>query len=281
MPRAPVDLSSHLNLTVERGHPADFPVSLRPVAYVAADASFRTLPNRLAVVRDDTGEVLSLVSDRYTFISHQQLLDAVTLAIASLDAGPVPRGIYVDRQGARMRAVFKFPALSQALAAQDEICPCVKIVNTYDGTSQISVSIGAFRFVCTNLAVGGGGVFAGGFVSIHAGEIPVAEVGQRLALFLSGFDVILATYRAWMTMPLDLAKLSRALRRIPDCHLQNILAQPAPKPATAFSAYNAATAYATHQTRSAVVAFTLLDRINSGFQEEFPVPELSSLTTPA
>ena len=38
-----------------------------------------------------------------------------------------------------------------------------------------------------------------------------------------------------------------------------------------FEAYNVATACVTHEARSATVAFALLDRINSGFQEEFPV----------
>jgi len=33
----------------------------------------------------------------------------------------VPLGVYVDRGGARMRAVFKFPTLAQAVADRDGI----------------------------------------------------------------------------------------------------------------------------------------------------------------
>ena len=130
------------------------------------------------VVRPDTNEPLAVVSDRYTLVPHQRILDLVSEAIAQLEVGPVPRGVFVDRNGARMRALFKFPALPQSIVNGDGICPCVKVQNTYDGTSRIAVHIGAFRFVCTNLAVGGGGAFAGGFMAVHAGEIPLEDVAK-------------------------------------------------------------------------------------------------------
>ena len=98
MPRQAVDLSLHLNQTIERGHPADFPVSLRPVSYLAPDRVYRQVPNRFAVVRDDTGEALSVVSERYTFVPHQQLLSVMEEAVRDLDVGPVPSGVYVDAE---------------------------------------------------------------------------------------------------------------------------------------------------------------------------------------
>ncbi|MDA2937088.1 DUF945 domain-containing protein [Acidobacteria bacterium AH-259-A15] len=266
-----VDLSSYLNQTIQRGHPADFPASLCPLSYCAPDGSFKALPNRLAVVRNDTKQALSVVSDRYTFVPHQRLLDTMQEAVRSLDVGPVPRGIYVDRQGARMRAIFKFPALRQDLAQGDEMCPCVQIANTYDGTARIKVSIGAFRFVCTNLAVGGGGVFAGGFMAVHAGQIPVEEVGEQLVLYLSRFDGIVRVYRAWVEIPVEEDKLHKAFEGVSQYHLRRIH-DALPIPASVYEAYNTATTYATHETRSAAVAFALLEFINRGFQKNFPVP---------
>ena len=125
MQRTPVDLAAHINQTVNRGHPADFSVVLRPVTLVPAHP-FETpdpIPHRLAVVREDTGRVLSVVSDRYSLIPHQRILDIIEEAIAPLDVGDVPRGIYVDRQGARMRGIFKFPALAKPVVGDDTICP--------------------------------------------------------------------------------------------------------------------------------------------------------------
>lgn len=223
MPLKTVDLSLHINKSIERGHPADFPVGLQPLSYIPPGASLTELPNRLAVVRQDTGAVLGIVSDRYTLLTHQDLPGVFERAISSIDAGPVPSGIYVDRNGARMRAIFKFPALARQIRCSDEICPCLQIANTYDGTSRIKVIVGAFRFVCTNLAVGGGGVFASGFVSVHVGVIEVEQVARQLTDYLSRFELIVATYRRWLEIPVEPDARSKLFAPLGKRHHDKIL----------------------------------------------------------
>lgn len=270
MQRTTVDLASPLNQTIERGHPADFPISLKPVFY-GKDHLFTKIPKRLAVVREDTDTPIAVVSDRYKLVPHQEILDIVGQAIEPLDLGPVPRGIYVDRGGARMRALFKFPSLAKPVIG-DDICPCLKIQNTYDGTSRISIHIGAFRFVCTNLAVGGGGVFAGGFMSVHAGAIPIDKVAEQLGKYLTGFDEIVELYRHWTNMPFYVANIVPMLATVPKRHSTRIIDAIAVKAAgSVYEAYNVATHYATHRMRSYRTAFDLLERINHGFQKAFPV----------
>jgi hypothetical protein len=269
MARQPVDLSAHINADVQHGHPADFPITLKPV-YVELEEGFGKVPKRLAVVRVDTGQTLSVVSDRYSLVPHEDLLTAVQSATHGLDVGPVPRGIYVDRGGARMRALFKFPALQQPVSGSDIICPCIKLENTYDGTSRITAHIGAFRFVCTNLALGGGGVFAGGFMSTHAGEIPVNEITEQLGKYLGRFDRIIQTYRRWHEEPLDRERFGFAMEALPLRARERITARAADA-STVFAAYNAATFHATHGMRSARSAFDLLGLINRQFQQFFSV----------
>ena len=267
--RTVVDLASHINENVERGHPADFPIALKPV-YYAADGTFAAVPRRLAVVREDTGQPISVVSDRYALIPHRRILDAVEEAIKPLGLGPVPRGIYVDRQGARMRAIFKFPALAQPVLQGDDICPCLKIQNTYDGTARIAIHIGAFRFVCTNLAVGGGGVFAGGFMSIHAGEIPLEKIAEQAGTYLVGFEKVVEMYRCWTQKWLEQGSLAKVLEGVSTWHARRISEVFVSRRPTVYEAYNSATHYATHQMRSFRTAFHLLERINRNFQKHFP-----------
>ncbi len=269
-----VDLASHINETVERGNPADFPVVLRPLYYSGGlGSSAGYVAGRLAVVRADTGEAISVVSDRYKLVTHGQLLNQVQAATSKLDLGPVPRGIYVDRHGARMRALFKFPTLAEPIYSTggDNICPCIKIENSYDTTSRITVHIGAFRFVCTNLSVGGGGIFAGGFMATHAGEIPVEKIAGQLSSYLSDFGKIIETYRRWEAERFDWEQMgiildslpTRAKKRIEEGIVQA-------RTNTVFTAYNVATNYATHRMRSANAAFELLEKINRAFQQVFP-----------
>jgi hypothetical protein len=207
-----VDLTSHINSDVMRGHPGDFEVKLEPVFYDGSTGS-APIPNRRTVVRQDTGQAIAIVSDRYVLVPHSRILDILENAIRPLDVGPVPRGIYVDRQGARMRAIFKFPALARPVLGSDDICPCVQVRNAYDCSERISVHIGAFRFVCTNLAVGGGGAFAGGFVSVHAGDIPIDDVAGKLEDYLTRFDRIVELYRQWSDMRLQSATLEMIFKK--------------------------------------------------------------------
>lgn len=273
MPRVPVDLSAHINQSVVRGHSADFPVGLRPLFYPCED-SFREVPHRMAVVREDTGEPIATVSDRYTLVPHQRILDVVDQAIDPHEVGPVPRGIFVDRKGARMRALFKFPTLARPVTVGDDICPCLKIQNTYDGTSRIAIHIGAFRFVCTNLAVGGGGTFAGGFMSVHAGEIPIEKVADQLATYLAGFETIVRLYRFWAGTDLDSERFTSILDAVPKRAAEQIhLVSATERPTTVYAAYNLATRHATHEMRSYRTAFELLSLINRIFQEQYPLSD--------
>jgi len=266
--RRPVDLAAHINRTVERGHPADFPVALRPLFHGEPE-SLRPVPNRLAVVREDTEATLAVVSDRYTLVPHQRILDLIEEAIRPLGTGPVPRGIYVDRGGARMRAIFKFSAMARPVTSGDDICPCLKIQNTHDGTARIGVQIGAFRFVCTNLAVGGGGVFAGGFMSVHEGEIPLDDVAKQLASYLKAFETIVALYRAWTEQSIDWETLAEIVAPVPR-RAAEAIRKAAIGAHSVYEVYGAATRYATHECRSYRTAFDLLAKINAGFQEHFP-----------
>ena len=270
MPRPTVNLAAHLNRTVISGHPADFPVVLRPISY-RSNGAYVAVPKRLAVVREDTGEPLALVSDRYTLVQHQAILDAVEAAITRLGLGGVPRGVYVDRRGARMRALYKFHHVSRPVRGTDTICPCVKVENTYDGTSRISAHIGAFRFVCTNLAVGGGGVFAGGFMAVHAGEIPIEALTDQLSTYLDGFSEITELYRTWAGMAFCGDEFQEILSPFPARTAEGIREAASRGPLqTVYDAYNAATWYATHRMRSARSALALLEQLNRRFQVQFP-----------
>jgi hypothetical protein len=278
--RQPVDLNSHINESLTRGNPADFRVVLRPVFCDGLEGR-QPIRARRAIVREDTGEAIAVVSDRYALVPHTRILDVVEEAIRPLDVGPVPRGIYVDRRGARMRALFKFPALAQPIAGGDDICPCLQIRNTYDATSRITVHIGAFRFVCTNLAVGGGGVFAGGFVSIHAGDIPIETVAGKLAGYLSRFGEIVSIYQQWKEQRAEWEQIDSILKHVLHGRFENVrTAFLDARPATAFDAYNRLTHFATHSMRSARTAFDMLERVNASFQRAFPVIETTAVEEP-
>jgi len=170
-----------------------------------------------------------------------------------------------------MRALFKFPALERSIQVNaldrrsDRLCPVIKVTNSLDGSSKISVEVGAFSFVCTNFAVGGSGVFAGGFMAVHAGVIRIDAVGDQLRRFLEQFDAILNLFGFWSTLSAGRAQHETALARLPERYRERLLSKWT-SDASVFDVYNQATDYCTHQLRSARRSIELLAEVNRGFQ---------------
>jgi hypothetical protein len=278
----PINLEDHFNKTIQDGNPADFEVEFRKLyCRTYNNEAYLPVPHKYAVVRTDYNTPVSVVSDKYTLVQHGDLLRATQKAIDKLGYGETPSGIYVDRGGARMRALFKFPLLTRRVYEDDRICPCIKLQNTYDGTSKVSVHIGAFRFVCTNLAVGGGGVFAGGFMSVHVGEIPTDTISEQLYDYLLGFDQIVGTYRSWKETEVSEHTVRFVLEQehIPEKHIKEIMNSCAGY-VNVYDMYNTATYYATHMMRTFHTAFELLSKINHGFQKEFGTGPKKALRKP-
>ena len=108
-----------------------------------------------------------------------------------------------------------------------------------------------------------GGVFAGGFMSIHAGEIPINDVVEQLAAYLKGFGSIVELYRFWSEIDFGQESLSRILQGVTKRHFDRIVEDMSSEDSkTVYQAYNVATRYATHQMRSYRTAFDLLERID-------------------
>jgi Domain of unknown function (DUF932) len=281
-----IDLNSHINQTKIVGNPADFSLTFTDAMYAnPITGAVERVPNRQVVTRADTGQALSVVSDRYALVPHVDVLNTIESAFDGLDVGPVPRGIYMSAGGAQMRAIYKFPALERSLKVNaldrrtDRLCPLIKVTNSLDGSSRISIEIGAFSFVCTNFAVGGSAVFAGGFIAVHAGVIRIEAAGDQLRGFLSRFDAILDLFAYWSEIPAAPENHAKALERLPERYAERLLQKRSPK-SSVFDVYNDATDYCTHQLRSARRALELIGEVNRGFQnvrEWMPAGEVTEV----
>jgi hypothetical protein len=267
-----IDLNSHINQTKIQGSPADFPLTFTEAFYKnPVTGEVIELPSRQIVARADTGRALSVVSDRYALVSHTAVLETIEQAFDGLDVGPVPRGIYMSAGGAKMRAIYKFPALERSLKVNaldrsyDRLCPLIKVTNSLDGSSKISIEIGAFSFVCTNFAVGGSGIFAGGFLAVHAGVIKIEAAGDQLRQFITRFDRICDLLTFWSDIPARAEQHEQALETLP-VRYQKFLLEKRASNSSVFDVYNQATDFCTHQLRSANRALHLLAEVNRGFQ---------------
>jgi hypothetical protein len=268
MVRSTIDLASYITRSVPENL-ACFPIELHPM-YFRGSTGLQEVPERLAIVRTDTDRALAVVPGRCNFVTHQALLSAFHAAVHRLDAGPIQRAIYVDRAGARMRALTTLPGLAESVRERDMVCPCLMVENTYGRCGRILMHIGALRVSCGNLAVRGGGLFAGGFMRIPVGEIPADQLAQQFERCLDLFWRIVRAYRMWVARPLDRQGMHLVLKGLPPAFKTRIWQCINKEEAcTLFDAYQAALHVGTHEMDSLRRAFDLIEHINAGMQRVF------------
>lgn len=105
--------------------------------------------NHYANVRQDTGEVLGVVTERYSILQNKDLFPFAESLFASKGLKFINDGAKVTHGGARVRAKYRFPELDLNLNGQN-IQFVLMVQNSFDGSLKVSFDLGLFRMLCTN-----------------------------------------------------------------------------------------------------------------------------------
>tara|TARA_R110000824_G_scaffold356534_1_gene543795 strand:+ start:661 stop:1452 length:792 start_codon:yes stop_codon:yes gene_type:complete len=100
------------------------------------------------IIREDTDEVLSCMTDSYKLITNNELYDIVNPVMKECGAHHIESRTFSD--GARTSWKWKFPDISVDIGNGDFVNPEMTIRNSYDGSLEASALAGAFRLVCSN-----------------------------------------------------------------------------------------------------------------------------------
>lgn len=127
----------------------DWTVSLTPDFQVLKDGSYRAVPKRYHVVRDDTEGVLGHVSEKY---EPYQNLDGFSFFNPILASGLASLDSADELQGGRtvwLTAKFNEPILVAGLE-EEQVDMYVLLRTSHDGSKAISVDITPVRLRCSN-----------------------------------------------------------------------------------------------------------------------------------
>lgn len=224
----------------------------------------RDLPDHRAVLAN--GNPIAVISRKYTLVEHRDVFRSIRQAVAGLDVGQTRHGIYHTRDFRRVRALYKFPDLAEQMPDGKSLCPVVRVTNSVDASTRIRIEIGAFRFVCTNFAIGGGGVFTGGFAAIHRGTIDIERAAQQIRGTLGNFGRLAEIMRQWHEQPVPAITAKEISDQWGERHAHHIV-PPLTTVSNKYAAYNMLTQYGSHKMRSAERAFEFLAWTNQKFQE--------------
>jgi hypothetical protein len=104
----------------------------------------------LANVRDDNGEVLGCVSDRYEVLQNSDMLGASEDLFKAEGFSNFKRKTVCTNGGARIRAIYDFPDHGFKLSNGNDLTFRLKVQNSFDGSLRASFQVGLVRLVCTN-----------------------------------------------------------------------------------------------------------------------------------
>ena len=100
------------------------------------------------IVREDTGQVLSCMTDAYKTISNSNIISKATPILK--EKGAILTDVRMFADGARTKWTYRLNDTKVKVAKDDYLNPEITIVNSYDGSSEASAHGGAFRLVCSN-----------------------------------------------------------------------------------------------------------------------------------
>lgn len=160
----------------------NFPVKLTPVITKPYGVA---IPKKLAVMRADTREPLGIVSKRYGFMAHGDVVDSFRKALA--DTKHEER-IQLAKNGAHLFATYKLPTHKVEVRKGDAVALQFTVKNSYDGSNALQIMLGAFRLVCSNGMVIGKNYFS--YSQRHIGSeagTKVEAISEKISLLVEQF----------------------------------------------------------------------------------------------
>lgn len=107
------------------------------------------VPDKRAIVRGDTDEVIGLVGSTYKTLTHADALNPILEALDKTGA-KVRKQIRLTQNGARMYARLFMEDMQASFGPDESLWPGFTVTNSLDGTRKHLAEMTLMRLVCTN-----------------------------------------------------------------------------------------------------------------------------------
>jgi hypothetical protein len=125
-----------------------FPVTEVPAVGIPENGKEIDSTGYKFIMREDTGEILSCMTNEYQLVTNQQLYDASIDTLRKV--GAVEREVKVLADGKRSIMRYVIPNVKVKVSKDDIVNPEIMLKNSYDGSWEIGIQAGAYRLVCSN-----------------------------------------------------------------------------------------------------------------------------------
>lgn len=125
-----------------------FPVMEVPAIYKREDKQLKQHTGHKFIVRTDTNDILSCMTDEYKLVSNEEVITQIK-PVMDLNKA-VFKEAHIFGDGSRTSWTWYFPQIEVKVADNDVLNPEITIKNSYDGSLELSFTAGAYRVICAN-----------------------------------------------------------------------------------------------------------------------------------
>ena len=148
-----------------------------------------TIDSHVALVREDTNQVLSIVGSKYKPVDHVDAFQTAenVIELSDLDITGITRETRCSYNGARAYSIYTLPEHRVNLGRKnDDVALTISARNSFDGSWSFTVEVGGYRFICLNMQV-----FANNFAihkSKHTKGLNLQRVADKLSEAVKFYD---------------------------------------------------------------------------------------------
>lgn len=187
-----------------------FPIVIEvPVSWGQGD-SLRKASRYKALVNQATRKVFSIVSQDYKLVRHEEAINEIEKAMGETpDLGnfEVTTDFYND--GGRMLREYTFQDHQIPIQPGDLVRPKLQLSNSYDLTWPFTVTLGAYRLVCTNGLVVNQSLFQ--VKKRHVFYLENLKLKENVSTALKRFSQQAKEWKKWAEVPLSEKNYDRVM----------------------------------------------------------------------
>lgn len=223
--------------------------------------------------REDTKQVLGVCTKRYGIVQNADLINSAESLFERQSMGEWNRKTVVTHGGSRMFAVYDFTDHKVTVGNKDDLFLRLKVNNSFDGSQNASFTVGLFRLVCSNgLAMPVNTIsLAKKHTTSLDPEFMAKGITRALNAFKESVPFLNRMTEVAVSRQQGITALENLVKRgeLSERMSKQIAAKwEAPTyeqdaPRTAWSLYNAATEYLTHEV--APKRFELAEKVTASF----------------
>ena len=158
------------------------------------------VPNRKAIIRSDTGEVVSTVGHNYKVVNNATVFAAFDQALAEseIDLTGAYKRVSVASGGAKTILAYSFPAYEETITNRetgDVIRLTALLLNSYDASSMFSARFQEDRLICKNSMVGATDITT--FAGRHTQNLQIEHAAEKIKQSIDVFCGKADLYKRW------------------------------------------------------------------------------------